>query len=240
MDARNQAIDKFKETIRKQRSSLAQGEAEQATLRDDVKNFESDLKQQKVTHALELQQENERLEVLQQELSTVRSARDGLDAEAESLREKLSASQVAVSGLTGDKEHLTGRLEQSENQVSEWMEANEDMKGQITELQSDLSDLREERTLLEQDHERLIAAKKEVEESFVQRERDLKTEIDGYEDQVDALSAELKTNKETLKVLQAEHQELVTDSQEAASSLTSNIEERGSVKSDSYNTPAFG
>ena len=169
---------------------------------------------------------HERLEVLQQEVSTVRAARDGLDAEAESLREKLSASQVEVSGLSGDKEHLTNRLEQSEKQVGEWMEANEDMKGQITELQSDLGDLREERTLLEQDHERLIVAKKEVEESFAQRERDLKTEIDGYEDQVDALSAELKSSKETLKSLQAEHQELVTDSQEAASSLTGNIEER--------------
>ena len=64
-----------------------------------MKNFEVEMKQQKVTHALELQQENERLEVLQQEMSVVRAARDGLDAEAESLREKLSAAQVEVSGF---------------------------------------------------------------------------------------------------------------------------------------------
>ncbi len=226
LDARNQAIDKFKETIRKQRSTIAQSESEQSTLRDDLKSFESDLKQQKVTHALELQQENERLESLQQEIGLVRAARDGLDAEAESLREKLSSAQVQISGLTGDKEHLESRLAQSKEQVGQWMEANEDMKGQMTQLQSDLSDMREERTLLEQDHERLIAAKEEIEASFVQRERDLKTEIDKYEDQVDALNSELSAGKESLKALETEHQELVADSQEAANSLTSNIEER--------------
>ena len=86
--------------------------------------------------------------------------------------------------------------------------------------------LRNRVSMLEQDHERLIAAKEEIEASFVQREHDLKTEIDKYEDQVDAVHAELNTTKKTLEELQAEHQELVADSQEAASSLTSNIEER--------------
>ena len=106
------------------------------------------------------------------------------------------------------------------------MEANEDMKGQMTELQSDFSDMREERSLLEQDHERLIAAKEENESNFAQRERDLKTQIDNYEDQIDAVHEELASRKEEFKTLQSEHQELLTDSQEAASSLTGNIEER--------------
>ena len=226
LDARNQAIDKFKETIRKQRSSIAQSEADESQLRQELKSFEGELKQQRVTHALELQQENERLDSLQQELGTTRAARDGLDAESEILREKLSAVQLELSGSQSDKEHLESRLEQSEQRVSEWMEANEDMKGQITELQSDISDLREERTLLEQDHERLIAAKEEAESGFVQREQSLRGNIEKLEDQVDGVNAELSKSKQTFEALEAEHQELVVDSKEAASSLSSNIEER--------------
>lgn len=226
LEARNQAIDKFKDTIRKQRSSMAQSETDESQLREQLKVFEGELKQLRVTHALELQQENERLESLQQDLATTRSARDGLDAESESLREELSSVQVELSGVQSDKGHLETRLEQSEEQVSEWMEANEDMKGQITQLQSDISDLREERTLLEQDHERLIVAKDEKEAGFVQREQSLRSNIEKLEDQVDSVNADLAKSKQAFETLEAEHNELVVDSKEASTSLSSNIEER--------------
>jgi chromosome segregation protein len=226
LGARNQAIDKFKDTIRKQRSNIAQSETDQTDLREQLKSFEGELKQQRVTHALELQQENERLASLQQDLVTTRAVRDGLDAESETLREELSSVQLELSGVQSDKEHLETRLGQSEQRVSEWMEANEDMKGQITQLQSDISDLREERTLLEQDHGRLIVAKEETEVGFVQREQSLRSDIEKLEDQVDSVNAELANSKQVFETLEAEHSELLVDSKEAASSLSNNIEER--------------
>lgn len=226
LDARNHAIEKFKDTIRKQRSTLSQGEADQTELREQLTTAESEMKQLRITHALELQQENERVGSMQEELTSLCSVRDGLDAEVESLREKYSAAKVRESGLESDKEHLENRLEKSESSISEWMGSCEDMKGQIAELQSDLSDVKQERALLQQDHERLIAAKEESDAATVSREQELRGALEKLEDQADASSASLLETQNTLAALKSEHDELLMDSKEAASALTGNIEER--------------
>ena len=160
---RNEAIEKFKATIRKQRESIDERERVNHETTERVKQLEVEAKQARVTHALELQQENERYEEASETIERLQGAEQSLRGEVSELSESLRVSQASVDELQSEKSQTQHRLAETRSTLEDVESLNEDMKGEISQLQSDLSDLKEERSLLQQDHERLIEAKEESE-----------------------------------------------------------------------------
>ena len=226
LTTRNEAIEKFKNTIRKQRESIDDRDQTNQDLGDRAKELEVDLKQARVTHALELQQENERYDEAAGVIERLEGEEERLIGELSEVSETLRVTQVTVEEVSSEKSQLQHRLTETRATLDEVETLNEDMKGEISQLQSDLSDLREERSLLQQDHERLIEAKDESERLGQTRAEELQSQIEELESEVDDLEAKLSKSKENYDTLSEEKRELEQDVQESTESMGRSIRDR--------------
>ncbi|MEC9465922.1 MAG: hypothetical protein VX834_09065, partial [Myxococcota bacterium] len=226
LSTRNEAIEKFKSTIRKQRESIDQRDQKNHDLAERSKQLEVDLKQARVTHALELQQENERYEEASTVIERLQAEEERLRSETLSLSEKLRVTQATVDEVNSEKSQLQHRLADTRSTLDDVETLNEDMKGEMSQLQSDLSDLKEERSLLQQDHERLIEAKEESERLGQARCDELQGQIDHLETEIDGIESKLGEAREAFAALSEEKRELEQDVQESTESMGRSIRDR--------------
>jgi len=223
---RNEAIEKFKGTIRKQRDSIDERERTNHEVGERLKELEVDVKQARVTHALELQQENERYEEAAASIGRLEGEEQSLRGELSEASDSLRVSQGTVDELNSEKSQVQHRLAETRSTLEDVETRNEDMKGEISQQQSDLSDLKEERSLLQQDHERLFEAKEESERIGQKRLEELQGGIDQLEQEVEGLESKLHGAKEEYASLQEEKRELEQDVQESSESMGRSIKDR--------------